>query len=368
MAPSRAFFAKSAPLRRAPRNLATIFCNKTAAAPRPYHSHDHPPPPGIFNAAENAILSAAYAHVPEHGFTQRALSYGARDAGYPDISTNLLPEGPFSLIRYHLVTQREALAPKSKEIFNINPSTNPASHDGDAASATHWNVSDKVERLTWERLLGNRDVNHRWQEVCPVVIVPPFDHPPIPLRPGSMKTEPNGRRHATYSFMASPSNTAFSTRPSSHAAPSHPSPKAHSLSGAITPYRTHTPTRPCLRSLAHRRPRRAQALAVMAQPSRVATSLHELALLADEIWHLSGDAAVDPSWYAKRGALSAVYASSELFMTNDRSPGYGETRAFLRRRLDETDTVGAALGDAAQWIGFTASAALNVLRSKGARI
>ncbi|RYP70018.1 hypothetical protein DL769_005131 [Monosporascus sp. CRB-8-3] len=274
MAPSRAFLARSAPLRRAPQHLSTIFCNKTAAVPRPYHSHDHPPPPGVFNAAENAILSAAYAHVPEHGFTQPALSLGARDAGYPDISTNLLPEGPFSLIRYHLVTQREALAPKSKEIFNTNAVVNPTSQNGDAASATHWKVSDKVERLTWERLLGNRDVNHRWQE----------------------------------------------------------------------------------------------ALAVMAQPSRVAASLHELALLADEIWHLSGDAAVDPSWYTKRGALSAVYASSELFMTNDRSPGYGETRAFLRRRLDETATVGAALGGAAQWIGFTASAALNVLRSKGARI
>ncbi|RYO75633.1 hypothetical protein DL764_010358 [Monosporascus ibericus] len=274
MAPSRALSARSAPLRRASQNLATIFCIKTAATPRPYHSHDHPPSPGVFNAAENAILSAAYAHVPEHGFTQRALSLGARDAGYPDISTNLLPEGSFGLIRYHLVTQREALAPKSKEIFNSNAATTLTSRIGDAASATHWEVSDKVERLTWERLLGNRGVNHRWQE----------------------------------------------------------------------------------------------ALAVMAQPSRVAASLHELALLADEIWYLSGDAAVDPSWYTKRGALSTVYASSELFMTNDRSPGYGETRAFLRRRLGEAGTVGAALGGAAQWIGFTASAALNVLRSKGARI
>ncbi|RYO79992.1 hypothetical protein DL766_005817 [Monosporascus sp. MC13-8B] len=328
MAPSRAFFARSAPLRRAPRNLATIFCNKTAAAPRPYHSHDHPPPPGVFNAAENAILSAAYAHVSEHGFTQRALSHGARDAGYPDISTNLLPEGPFSLIRYHLVTQREALAPKSKEIFNINPATTPASHNGDAASATHWKVGDKVERLAWERLLGNRDVNHRWQE-------PPKPH----SLSGAMSVS-----------IGSDSLAVPSPHGTQHATPHH------------------TPTRPCLRSLAHRCPRHAQALAVMAQPSRVAASLHELALLADEIWYLSGDIAVDPSWYAKRGALSAVYASSELFMTNDRSPGYGETRAFLRRRLDETNAVGAALGGAAQWVGFTASAALNVLRSKGARI
>ncbi|RYP65236.1 hypothetical protein DL771_008400 [Monosporascus sp. 5C6A] len=328
MAPSRVISARSAPLRRAPQNFATIFCKKAAAAPRLYHSHDHPPPPGVFNAAENAILSAAYAHVPEHGFTQRALSLGARDAGYPDISTNLLPQGPFSLIRYHLVTQREALAPKSKVIFNISAATTPTSQDGDAASATHWKVSDKVERLTWERLLGNRGVNHRWQE-----------HPKPHSLPGARS-------------MSIGSDSLAVPAPMSHSTLRHATPHTHphmprSLTGVPNP---------------------AQALAVMAQPSRVAASLHELALLADEIWHLSGDAAVDPSWYTKRGALSTVYASSELFMTNDRSPGYGETRAFLRRRLDETGTAGAALGGAAQWIGFTASAALNVLRSKGARI
>ncbi len=106
----------------------------------------------------------------------------------------------------------------------------------------------------------------------------------------------------------------------------------------------------------------------MAQPSRAPASLRELALLADEIWHLAGDAAVDPSWYAKRAALSAVYASAELFMTNDRSPGYRETRDFLRRRLDETEAAAGALGGVARWLGFTASAGLNVLRSKGVRI
>jgi ubiquinone biosynthesis protein COQ9 len=106
----------------------------------------------------------------------------------------------------------------------------------------------------------------------------------------------------------------------------------------------------------------------MAQPSLVPTSLHELALLSDEIYHLSGDKAVDPSWYTKRGSLSAVYASAELFMTNDRSTGFGETKDFLRRRLDESGSVGAVVSDIRQWVGFTASAGVNVLRSKGVRI
>ncbi|KAI0880998.1 ubiquinone biosynthesis protein COQ9 [Annulohypoxylon maeteangense] len=232
---------------------------------RSYQSYDHPPAPGVFGAAEQAILSAAYRHVPEHGFTQHALSLGARDAGYLDISTNLLPEGPFSLIRYHLVTQREALTPQSELIFHSR---------GEEKTYLPQQVLDKVERLTWERLLGNQEVNHRWQE----------------------------------------------------------------------------------------------ALAIMAQPPHVPASLRELALLADDIYYLAGDTSVDSSWYTKRGSLSMIYASSELFMTNDRSAGFGETRAFLQRRLDETNNVGGAWGSFAQWVSFTASAGVNVLRSKGFRI
>ncbi|KAK7931921.1 Ubiquinone biosynthesis protein coq9- mitochondrial [Apiospora marii] len=243
---------------------------------RTYHSYDHPPPPGAFNNAERQILSAAYRHVPEHGFTHKALSLGARDAGYLDISTNVVPEGPFSLIKYHLVSKREALAPRSAEIFNAPVDCVDGVTPDVAAGARGQllTVPERVERLTWERLLANQDIIHRWQE----------------------------------------------------------------------------------------------ALAVMAQPSRVPASLHELASLSDEIYHLAGDLAVDPSWYTKRASLSTIYASSELFMTNDQSAGFGDTRAFLRRRLDETGSLAGALGSIGQWVGFTASAGLNVLRSKGARI
>lgn len=111
-----------------------------------------------------------------------------------------------------------------------------------------------------------------------------------------------------------------------------------------------------------------QALAIMSQPSYVPTSLQELAKLADEIWFLVGDKSVDPSWYTKRASLSAIYASTELFMTTDTSGGFVETRKFLRRRLAEVHEVGGTLRSLGQWVGFTASAGLNVLRSKGMRI
>ncbi|KAK7428671.1 Ubiquinone biosynthesis protein coq9, mitochondrial [Neonectria magnoliae] len=226
---------------------------------RPFHSYDHPPPPGPFGAAEKAILAAAYKHVPEHGFSQKALGLGARDARYLDISASVLPEGAFSLIRYHLVSQRDALAARNEELFK-----------GQELPG----IAARVEALTWERLMGNREVLDRWQE----------------------------------------------------------------------------------------------ALAVMAQPSYVPASLKELAALADEIWFLAGDKAVDPSWYSKRASLSMIYSTSELFMTNDQSPDFAETRQFLQRRLGEVKSLGGLVESLGQWAGFTFSAGVNILRSKGVRV
>ncbi|KAH6606270.1 hypothetical protein Trco_005423 [Trichoderma cornu-damae] len=229
------------------------------SCPRSYHSYDHPPPPGPFGRVDGSILAAAFEHVPEHGFSRRAIGLGARDAGYPDISASVLPDGRFGLIHYHLVTQRESLARKSQELLG----------DGSLAS-----VDDRVAALTWERLMGNKHIIHRWQE----------------------------------------------------------------------------------------------ALAIMAQPSYLPKSLAELAALSDDIWFLAGDKAVDPSWYAKRAALAMVYSSCELFMTNDRSPSFLETRQFLHRRLRDVESVGGSMASVGRWAGFTLSAGINVLRSKGVPI
>ncbi|KAJ6788871.1 hypothetical protein PWT90_00081 [Aphanocladium album] len=226
---------------------------------RSYHSHDHPPTSGPFGTTEEAILSAAYKHVPEHGFSARALGLGARDAGYPDISPSVLPDGAFNLIRYHLVSQRQNLLTISQELFKDQEAPAPGA---------------RVAALTWARLLGNKDVIQHWQE----------------------------------------------------------------------------------------------ALAVMAQPSHVPESVKELAQLSDEIWFLSGDNAVDPSWYTKRATLSMIYTTTELFMTNDKSPEFIETNKFLARRLEEVQSVGGAMSAVGQWTGFTFQAAVNVLRSKGVGI
>lgn len=113
---------------------------------RLYHSYEHEAPPP-FSPAEDSILSAALAHVPNHGFTALALTHGAQDAGYLDVSTNLFPRGPFDLINYHLVTQRLAL--KDRVQF-------PDPGVG---------VGERIRSLTLQRLKANKDVIRRWQEV-----------------------------------------------------------------------------------------------------------------------------------------------------------------------------------------------------------
>ncbi|CAN8104976.1 unnamed protein product [Discula destructiva] len=249
----RCRFSSRSPIFLLPARLSPV------APLRTYHSYDHPSPASPFSSTERAILTAAYAHVPGRGFSHEALTIGARDAGYLDISTNVLPNGVFSLVQWHMVAQREALANGVQEMFG-----------GDRTMG----VGEKVEALMWKRLMGNTRLIGRWQE----------------------------------------------------------------------------------------------ALAIMAQTSHVPESIKELAKLSDEIWYLAGDTAVDPSWYTKRASLSAVYASTELFMTTDRSRDFVNTKDFLRRRLHEVQGVGGTLRSVSQWVGFTASAGLNVLRSKGVPI
>jgi ubiquinone biosynthesis protein COQ9 len=106
----------------------------------------------------------------------------------------------------------------------------------------------------------------------------------------------------------------------------------------------------------------------MALPSNASTSLGELARLADEILYLAGDISVDFSWYTKRATISAIYSSTELYMTSDNSPEFVETEQFLDRRLEESRAMGIAVAAIGEWTKFTAQATMNVARSKGVSI
>ncbi len=106
----------------------------------------------------------------------------------------------------------------------------------------------------------------------------------------------------------------------------------------------------------------------MAQPSYVPSSLRELFALADEIWFLAGDGSVDASWYTKRASLSAIYAATEMFQSQDSSEGLRDTEQFLDARLGDLKTAGGAVGAAGEWLGYTGMSVVNVLRSKGVRL
>ncbi|KAI6245357.1 Ubiquinone biosynthesis protein coq9, mitochondrial [Erysiphe necator] len=241
-------------IRRNSRKLC-LYNHRLHCQHRLYHSYDHPPPPSPFTSLQTQILSEAILNVPNYGFTQTSLSRGANSIGLIDATTNLFPTGPFSLVHYHLYTQRLALKAHLSHI-----------HEDELRG-----TGAKVKALTWWRLGANKDIIHRWSE----------------------------------------------------------------------------------------------ALALMSLTPNILTSIKELSLLVDEIWYLSGDISVDTSWYTKRASLATVYTSTELFMLADKSPGFEETSQFLERRLADVQKVGSTLGALGQWGSFTASAALNTLRSKG---
>jgi len=220
---------------------------------RSYFSIHHPDRPP-FPEAQDKILAAAIARVPEYGFTEESLVLGAKDAGYLDVTVQLFPRGVFDLIRYHLVTQRLALK-----------------HNVQFPEGIHLGLGAKIRTLAMARLRANADVIHQWQG----------------------------------------------------------------------------------------------ALGHMSLLGNIPASLQELNALSDEIWYLAGDTAVDFSWYTKRASLSAVYASSEMFMTTDKTQDFAATEEFLDRRLKDAQNVGSTAGGFSQYVGFWAGNTINTARSWG---
>jgi ubiquinone biosynthesis protein COQ9 len=121
---------------------------------RPYHSNLHPRlPPHEYTNSQTAILTASLPHIPTHGFTSAALTAGARDAGFLDVSVQLLPRGEFDLVLFWLASRRGLLRGKveSGEVFG--------------AHAEGLTVQEKIKILVLERLRMNGDVKDVWQDV-----------------------------------------------------------------------------------------------------------------------------------------------------------------------------------------------------------
>ncbi|KAJ3136852.1 Ubiquinone biosynthesis protein coq9, mitochondrial [Geranomyces variabilis] len=107
------------------------------------------------------------------------------------------------------------------------------------------------------------------------------------------------------------------------------------------------------------------ALGIMAQPPNAPMSLRNLGELVDEMWYLAGDRSADLNWYSKRTLLAGVYTSTELYMTQDKSPDFQETWKFLDRRLQDVGTLGRTTAEVTNYLQFGVRSAFGVLSSLG---
>jgi ubiquinone biosynthesis protein COQ9 len=82
-----------------------------------------------------------------------------------------------------------------------------------------------------------------------------------------------------------------------------------------------------------------RALSVLALPQNAPLGFRLLYNTVDAIWYAAGDTATDWNFYTKRGLLAAVYAATQLYWFEDRSPDAEETRGFLMRRLQDVMAV-----------------------------
>jgi ubiquinone biosynthesis protein COQ9 len=77
-----------------------------------------------------------------------------------------------------------------------------------------------------------------------------------------------------------------------------------------------------------------RAAQILAQPQNLIRAAKLGWRAADVMWRAAGDTATDYNHYTKRALLSGVYGSTVTVLLADDSENHADTRAFLRRRID----------------------------------
>jgi ubiquinone biosynthesis protein COQ9 len=109
-----------------------------------------------------------------------------------------------------------------------------------------------------------------------------------------------------------------------------------------------------LEALAPHREAMRRAVAARLLPSNAMAGCTSLWRTVDLMWSVAGDKADDYNYYSKRSLLAAVLTSTFLFWLEDRSDGFGDSWAFLDRRIGEVMQIGALrarVGDALRSLG-----------------
>jgi ubiquinone biosynthesis protein COQ9 len=78
-----------------------------------------------------------------------------------------------------------------------------------------------------------------------------------------------------------------------------------------------------------------RGLAILAMPQNLPLAMRIGWRTADHMWRLAGDTSTDFNHYTKRMTLGAVYAPTLLAWLDDDSDQWGDTAAFLDRRIDD---------------------------------
>lgn len=79
----------------------------------------------------------------------------------------------------------------------------------------------------------------------------------------------------------------------------------------------------------------ASALRILARPPHAPLAARTLYRTVDRIWRLTGDGAVDFSFYTKRATLAGVYSATLLYWVANPSADRQRMEAFLDQRLRE---------------------------------
>jgi ubiquinone biosynthesis protein COQ9 len=164
---------------RPPHQQPRLHARRSVSSPmccgRSYHSEFHPPlPTHEYTNSQTAILSAALKHVREHGFTLRALTLGARDVGFLDVSVQLLPRREFDLVLFWLASRRGLLRAKVEGgLFATREESVEREGEG-GRKETEPSIEEKVRILVMERLRMNEEIVHQWQDVSTFPFLSPF--------------------------------------------------------------------------------------------------------------------------------------------------------------------------------------------------
>lgn len=109
------------------------------------------------------------------------------------------------------------------------------------------------------------------------------------------------------------------------------------------------------------------ALSQLVLPYNIGLSLEELHNLSDDVAFYAGDMSNDLAWYAKRALFSTVYVKSELYMLQDLSENFKQTKEFVNGCVRNVQTVGNSYNAVEEWGMFNAISLVNLIRSQLAR-